>query len=170
MTDQTMNPYAAPEANVEPTAGTESSFAPFPRFSAWWVFLLTIVTYGIYPWYWMFSRTQVINKHYPQHAISNGLVWSSLTVFISQFVVSMWMNFSAASASTDSLATLVIINGVLSLAFFVFWLTWIFSIRNRINAISGTHSGEPHWAGGVLTFFFSTIYLSYKINQIKDTE
>jgi hypothetical protein len=169
MTEQTMNPYAAPEASIEPAVGTESSFAPFARFSAWWVFLLTIVTFGLYAYYWMFTRTQVINKNYPQHSIGTGLVWLALVVFVGQFIVS----FAAGFMTPTGVATggpLAVLEPLASILASIMWLVWIFTIRNRINRISGAVSGEPIWAGGVLTFFFSCIYLQYKINHIKDSE
>ncbi len=172
MTEQTMNPYAAPAADVAPTAGSEESFAPFPRFSAWWVFLLTVVTFGIYGYYWLFTRTQIINKHYPQHSISNGLVWTTLTVFLSQLVLgfAVGMMVGSGTVSESMLSVLTVLDPILSLAGFVLWLTWIYTVRNRINVIADAQPGDPLRVGPILTFFFSVIYLAFKINQIKDTE
>lgn len=169
MTEQTMNPYAAPMADVAPTADTDDGFGPFPRFSAWWVFLLTIVTYFIYPWWWLFSRTRIINENYPDKSISNGLVWGALTVFVLQFFASLAINFSAVE-SPEAIMPIIMLNLVLTVAYIVFWLMWIFGVRNRINRISGAQPGDLLWAGGIMTFFFHVIYLAYKINQIKDTE
>ncbi len=173
MNEQTMNPYAAPAADVAPTAGSEESFAPFPRFSAWWVFLLTMVTFGIYAYYWLFTRSQVVNKHYPQHSISNGLVWTALSVFILQLILGFAMGMMIGSGSIDptgAYSVMSILDPILSIAGLVLWLTWIYTLRNRINVIADAEPGNPLRVGPILTFFFSIIYLAYKINQIKDAE
>ena len=173
MNEQTMNPYAAPTADVAPTAGSEETFAPFPRFSTWWVFLLTMVTFGIYGYYWLFSRTQVVNKHYPQHVISNGLVWTALSVFFVQLVLGFAVGVMAGTGSADAsgmYSVYAVLDPILSIAGLVLWYVWIYTLRGRINVLADAQPGNPLRVGPILTFFFTIFYLSYKINQIKDAE
>ena len=57
------NPYAAPQSDVIEASGN-TRIHIFKRFSAWWVFILNLVTMGIYPLYWMYNRASIINNHH----------------------------------------------------------------------------------------------------------
>lgn len=173
MSESTDNPYKAPEADIAPEARSDGSFAPFPRFSAWWVFLLGIVTLGIYPIYWMFSRTQILNRHFPDLAIAAAFVWSAVALYAIDWLAGLAdviRTFDGgAVASPDSPAAIA---GLLvSLAAWILLIAWSMMLCNRLNRVSDDIPGE-HF-NPVVTFFlaliyFSPIYLAYKINQAKD--
>ncbi len=171
MSDPTDNPYKAPEADIAPEDRSDSGFAPFPRFSAWWVFLLGIVTLGIYPLYWMFSRTQILNKHFPELAIAAAFVWSAIVLYAIDWLTGLAdviQTFGSGAVATGPAATGSL---VISIVAWILLIAWSMMLCNRLNRVSDEIPGEH--VNPVVTFFLaliymSPIYLAYKINQAKD--
>ena len=54
------NPYSTPVSDIVSNAD-DSSINVFKRFSAWFVFLLNLVTLGIYSYVWFYLRSRTIN-------------------------------------------------------------------------------------------------------------
>ena len=170
------NPYAAPAANIRPELSTDSGFDPFPRFSAWWVFLLGVITLGVYFAYWLFSRTQVINRHYPEIAISPGLVWTAIAFYVGDWAVTfiqIVQAFTDPTMSSSESAVIVLGGAVVSLMAWVMVIAWSMTIRSKLIEISSRAPGIPADISAVITavaaiFFVAPIYLAYKINQQKD--
>ena len=171
MNEAVGNPYSSPESDVAPEAVPENSFGEFPRFSAWWVFLLSVITLGIYTYYWLFTRTTVINRQLPDNQISNTVVWGTITVAVLSWISSLGSTLVSVggTAAGNTLLAAAGLDFLLSVAGFVFWLLWAFAIRGRINQMTGAQPGNSLWSNGILTFFFTPVYPAYKINQIKDS-
>jgi len=153
------NPYKAPESSVEKLSSGELA-GVLPRFSAWGVFGLSIITLGIYGIYWLYTRTQKLNAVLDKPINS---VFTTITLVL--YSLSLITNFVPKDDP--------VVAGVLSLlglAGGIMMIVWVFMIRRRIHEYVGIPSGHPQQLGPILTFFFSTIYLQYKINQIIDIE
>ena len=148
------NPYATPAASVEKPLQSGEEILGFPRFSAWWVLLLSILTLNFYTVYWLYSRTKIINRVLPKDPIYMGMCWT----FIAFYMVNIGFAFLEvyyASNLTNVVSTIMM-------------LVWAFSLRNRLNLLAGVKSDSKLRTGPVLTFFLQSIYLAYKINQIHD--
>jgi hypothetical protein len=145
------NPYAPPKARVDAEV-LRGSVLAFPRFSAWFVFLLCIVTLGLYPLYWLYTRTKIANRVLPSNPISMGLAAAVLTLATANLVIGF---LSGADANDASLR--------MSLATWAIQLAWIFQLRARLSEISNKPA-----VGGVMTFFFGSLYFQYKINEFID--
>jgi len=156
MAEAENNPYRTPEAPLKQAVDKESILL-FKRFTAWGVFGLTIVTIGIYPVYWMYSRATVINSFH-ENKIS--------PVFLYTLVVAVIL--STATLFFGPGDTEVIIGGVITIVYFVVYLIVLFKIRNRLQVIVNQTSDKTYNLSIILTFFFYVIYLQYKINECID--
>ena len=159
------NPYAAPESNVSSDSlGQDvNKIKAFKRFTTWAVLGLAIITFGIYAYYWMFSRTKTLNSVIPENKVAGWLV----PTVIGLGVINILLSF-LPFASPELAASLAVISLPLSLIGFVLMIVWAFKFRNRLNIISGSSKGNVFWLGPILTFFFQLYYFQYKINQMHD--
>lgn len=159
------NPYAAPATNVaSDSLGQDvSKIKAFKRFTTWGVLGLAIITLGIYGYYWMFSRTKVLNSLIPENPVASWIVPAVLITGLINVVLSI-LPLAVPSVAAD----LAIISLPLSIIGMVLALVWAFKFRNRLNIISGSSKGNVFWLGPILTFFFNLYYFQYKINQMHD--
>jgi hypothetical protein len=165
------NPYSAPDADlaVKNTDSGVEAVKKLPRFTAWAVFGLSIITLGIYGYYWLYTRTKQLNSlSAPENKIASWLPTTTIA-----FTVLYWiMSFVPLAMEGMADPTLVMIIGILSLVisivYFVLYIMWIFAFRRCLTHLSGANKGEQFWLGGIMTFFFNVIYFQYKINQMHD--
>ena len=157
------DPYTPPQSDLDRKKSGPDAIAEFPRFSAWAVFGLLIITLGIYSVYWLYSRTNILNR------ITSQPIPSSFTSFVLVGYVMVFAIAFASGMSPDD-ESLAIVSTLLSFIINISMLVWFFKIKNRINDLTATSRGDALWIGPILTFLFNTIYLQYKINQIIDGE
>lgn len=156
MNNITENPYQTPAAELT-TKGAGHGIMEFKRFSAWGVFGLTLISFGVYSIYWLYTRALVVNDVH-EKKISNGLLYSSVMVT----VLSLFSGF-LGETEVEVIASLII-----TLLYMVVILTLLFKVRNRLQDIARDAGGDSVKLSPVLTFFLSTIYLQFKINQSID--
>lgn len=153
------NIYRAPDSALE----TEPmSLKDLPRFSAWWVFFLAIVTLYIYPLYWLFNRSKLITAIFPDRPISEAFMFTIIILWIGSFgldIVNLFYPIAYWNDLASSSSSLVINIGV---------IVWGFMIRSRLHDLFYS-MGIGVRIGPILTFFFGPIYLSYKINEAKES-
>jgi hypothetical protein len=170
------NPYAAPEADVQPTVAAASSFAPFPRFSAWWVFLLSLVTLGLYTIYWLFSRSQVLNRQLPGERIAVAF----MSLAIALYAVDWFAGLAQAVQAFGSVSTLDepvfgVVGTAISLTSWALMIAWSVMFRSRLNTLCDQEFRDMYGVNLGVTvvlalFYVAPVYLAYKINQFKDSE
>lgn len=148
------NPYAAPNSDIVNETGS-SDIHCFTRFSAWGVFGLSIVTLGVYPFYWMVTRSKIINNNVKQ-PISAALINVNIAIYIVNFVLSI-----VAEAIGPQM---VMLSGLISIVYLVIYLIWLFKMRDKIEEIMGRRGA----LSGIMTFFFNALYFQYKINEAID--
>ncbi|WP_163832105.1 DUF4234 domain-containing protein [Spartinivicinus ruber] len=157
------SPYSVPNANLEADLSKDNGISQLPRFSAWWVLLLTAFTFGIYAFIWLYKRTVIINK-IQNRKIEPWLINTAISLFIINNLLSFYTGYSGNTIDP----ALQIVSMIMSFTGGIFSLVWIFKVRNRLNYIGNATKGSRNWIGGILTFFFTVIYLQYKINQMID--
>lgn len=160
------NPYVAPDANlaVENSGSGVDAVKQFPRFTAWAVFGLSVITLGLYGYYWLYSRTNTLNDlSANENKIASWLPITTIAVAVVYWIMSLLPIFDPQMAGSLGIVSLVV-----SLTYIVLYLMWIFTFRSRLNLLSGANKGEAFWLGGIMTFFFNVIYFQYKINQMHD--
>lgn len=156
MVNESENIYEAPVSQVENESRADG-IGNFKRFTAWAVFGLSVVTLGIYPIYWLYTRANTINRFHTTQIpaiVINGFLLLVLASTGASIAVEFYPDNEA----------LTIVNGVASLLYFVSYLVILFTIRNRLCEITKKKVNP------VLTFFGTAIYLQYKINQTIDEE
>lgn len=150
------NPYKTPAADLAST-DNDKSILQFKRFSAWGVFGLSVITLGIYPIYWLYTRAQVVNSNHEKQ-ISSALLMSMVLVTILSFASSFFGEGNIA----------LIVGLVVAIAYMVIYILVLFKVRNRLVDIMNKSCTSVYKLGPVLTFFFFSIYLQYKLNQCID--
>ena len=163
----TKNPYAAPTSNVaSDSIGQDiSSVKAFKRFTTWGVLGLAIITMGIYAYYWMYTRTKILNSLISKDKMPSWIVPAVIVIGAINLILSL---APYASLGASTMKALLIISTPLSLIGFVLFVVWAFMFRSRLNLISGSSKGNAFWLGPILTFFFQLYYFQYKINQMHD--
>ena len=153
--------YSTPEATlVNPDGGDLDSFT---RFSAWGVFGLTIITFGIYYMYWFYTRTLKLHEFH-DNKISMGLVYSAMVTYIAYTALS-FLDEAAYQNEFVLIASLSVMLG-----YFIVYLTWVFTFRSRLLDIAVANGNTQFKINPVLTFFFQALYLQYKINVYIDNK
>lgn len=159
-TVETENAFEAPKANLTEVS-SDKPILEMKRFSAWGVFFLSIVTFGIYYIYWLISRGNQINKISKGSQVKMNMLYIYLAFYIGSIILS-------AVAGEDT--TLDLASSLLSLIGAVFYIIGAFSFRRVIEEVASVGSNEPVKLGGILTFFFSSLYFQYKINEAIDNQ
>lgn len=159
-TPEVENAFEAPKAELT-NVGTDKPILEMERFSTWAVVGLTIITFGIYYLYWMYTRMNQING-LSTNAKGNK---TAFTIYIGIYVV----NTAISISGTEDL-TIAIVNLVLSLCGVVALLITVFSTRRAIIEVINKGSAEQVHLGGVMTFFFQIFYFQYKINEAIDNQ
>lgn len=160
MTDH--NPYAAPETDVvKPSSDSNiEKIKAIPRFTTWAVVGLTIITLGIYGFYWIYSRSKILNRGLStDEKIPAWIIIGSLASYILYFLISI------GSAFVPELSA---IGAIIFIVYFVLYIIWIYSFRGKVNMLTATQRKDKFWIGPILTFFINIYYFQYKINQIHD--
>lgn len=159
MTEQAPNPYAAPSADLDVKIISDK-LMKLPRISAWWVFLLNIVTLGIYPCYWLYSRIKIINQLHAR-PIPLEQVYALIGLLVVSLVVGFWAGINGEESSA--------LENALNLIYFGVFVVTIYAVRNRLHDLF-EEAQHPAKTGPILTFFFSNIYLQFKINEAIDSK
>ncbi|TLU67224.1 DUF4234 domain-containing protein [Thalassotalea litorea] len=154
------NVFQAPQAELTNNS-TDKPILEFPRFSAWWVALLAIFTFGIYTFFWLYNRSVKANAYSKQRKA----VLPAVYAVIGSTLVMWFGPFLIANEETMSIVTILTY-----LVYIPAWLVAIFSLRGAVRDVINQSSDHEVHLGGVMTFFFSSIYIQYKINEAIDTQ
>jgi len=157
-----VNPYKSPEASVIDTTIEDGLSHVFERFSTWATIGLSVITLGIYAIYWLYSRTEQLNKH-SEAPISSAFINTTVVFYVLSLIPNL-------NYFMEINATLIAAFGAVSVVSFVLMYVWIYKIRNRINLLLNTGKGDDSWLGPIYTFFFTIYYLQYKTNSVIDSE
>ncbi len=154
-----IDPYMPPSAELEEHRA--ASIDDLPRFSAWWVFFLTVATLGIYSYWWLLDRSRRVNALIEPEEIPDWFMYPlfAISVALSLFdMAALFIDVEMFSAAW--LDVLYIVSGIGS-------IVWVFWLRSKLEQVLAAHlAGEG--LSIVLTFFFQNIYLAYKINEALD--
>ncbi len=156
MTELTNNPYTTPSADLRQPSG-EGLIHNFKRFTAWGVFGLWIITLGIYPIYWLYTRADISNTVHKKNINQFWLITLILSTALS--LILSFFEKSDIGVFTDP---------AISIAYLVSYLVVLFSLANRIEDIMYSSSNSAYRLSSIMVFFFSVIYLQYRINKCID--
>ncbi|HWV15758.1 MAG TPA: DUF4234 domain-containing protein [Cellvibrio sp.] len=157
----TENIYSAPQSDVTAVLDTSNEIEIFPRISAWMVFFLMIPTLGLYYYYWLYSRTKLVNS-LPNRSLSTTIPTIMFSLAILSLPISILQNVN------KELVILAVVSGIISLVNLVFILITLFSFRGALQHILQSSGASDSNLSGIKTFFFGAIFLQYRINKAID--
>ncbi len=164
MTDQlVINPYAPPKANLDASSDVTTVQA-FPRFSTWWVLLLSFATLGAYLVYWLYTRTKILNRLTPANPIPMGFAAAAVIMLLVSAAASVLDGMYPHAIGLRQMSSAIsMISGIVN-------LVWAFMFRHRLNEHFVPREDDRYWLNGVLTFFFTVFYVQCKLNELIDRE
>ncbi len=136
----------------------------FKSFSAWYVFFLNRITQHIYPLYWMYTRSKVINSIH-KHKVNMTWFYIMMISFIHSTYMLILIDFIDSDSYFCPVAVLSIFLAVLLCLISYFVL--IFKIKKRLQDIMNSNTDEYYFSN-IFTFLWGDIYLQYKINKCID--
>ena len=168
------NTYGGPAAYGTPAAYAAPAVSPYPPPPSlhWGIcLLLGILTCGIFSVIWMMVQAVWVKKIQPN---SKGVTYFGIAIglWVLSFGTSILGAISSAQAGVTN-PSYQALNGLLSLAVFVFWIVAAFNMRSSIE--EHYNSAEPIGLSlsGVMTFFFNVYYFQYhftRINEMKQRQ
>lgn len=156
ITPEIENAFEAPKADLS-TPFTDNPILGMKRFSAWGVFGLSIVTFGLYLIYWMFTRVNNVNR------ISKVAKASIIAVYI-------YLGASIISNVVLYGFMLVNVSLALSLISLISFYVAIYSLRRALTEMINQGTENKVTIGPIKTFFFNVLYIQYKINEAIDNQ
>lgn len=163
------NPYVTPQANLFEVKKSACVLTEFKKVSTWTVFFLSFITLGIYNKYWIYSRTKILNKLPSVEPIGDVFINSTIISWILSFLLNFAKGFMPSSTDVSTIFSILLVG--LSLAGTVLPIIWAFKFKNRLKIFANVYISNTIYFGGIMTFFFQTLYLSYKLNEsIKNME
>ena len=168
------NPYATPRASLETGAQAPAPITAFPRFSAWWVFLLTLFTLGIYVPFWLYARTRTVNRLLPAQRIDSAFIHTVLSLYVLNFALGFFEGFGGTLAS-QALASegYTFAARAINIGVWVGLVIWFIQLRRALLAAMA-QSGIPGMTMGPVANFliallgWGAVYQQYKINTALD--
>lgn len=158
------NPYAPPQAALERTNLKQDALTGFTKISVWWVILISLLTLGLYPMYWLYTRTELVNTKMTYNPISMQFVFIVLAVYVSALLA----NIGFALAGISEEPNILLILNILGWLNWILILVWEFTLRSRFNNLFTSEFDHQFHFAAAWTFLFSIFYFQYKINRIFD--
>jgi hypothetical protein len=157
------DPYKPPVVDVSPPdVRFKDSIQVFEKFSTWYVFGLSFLTLGLYPVYWLITRSRKLNGLKFVEPISEAYMQITATAWVLSYPVSIGEIYMM-----DNINYLMF-SKAFALITAIMMLVWAFMFRNRLNAFLERSSEPTSKLGPVMTFLFQVLYLSFKVNQNLD--
>jgi hypothetical protein len=154
------DPYQPPAVDVTPPdVRSEDSIQVFEKFSTWYVFGLSFITLGLYPVYWMISRSRRLNRLKHIEPVSETYMQITAVAWVLSYAVDIGEFYLMENLNY------MLFSKVYSVVTAIMFLVWEFMFRNRLNTFLERSSEKTSRLGPLLTFFLGVIYLSYKVNQ-----
>jgi len=124
------------------------------------LFLLSLITLGIYAAHYLKRQTRIINQHLDrEHHISEG--FASFLLFFTYVTAILVIPYVLVEEGHP----VETISDVLDIVWGILVLIWAFKARNRMNLLLTATKDQPHWFDGLWTFLFSVFYFNFKINS-----
>jgi len=164
--NQTPNNNDGSEPEHSPSSGSlnDKSSGPMqslPRIPTLTVIAFSILSLGLYGTYWLFTRTQIINRIHDKK-IPMSVPHTVIGLLLVNLIFSIMSGANPENMDYRDLASLS------GLCFSLANLFWVFLLRNRIHRITLAGEKSLFWLNGIFTFLFQVFYLQYKINEYID--
>ncbi len=138
------------------------AFERFPAVSLLQILLLSVATLGIYGWWWMYSRSRILNTLLPE---GQGIDPRFMHLNLGGFAITLVLAIALA-AQPDNTSLEATVN-VLSMAINIMALFWLFRFRSALHVLLGAAAENYHF-NAFWTFLLQVIYLQHRINMIRE--
>ena len=159
---QSPEPDHSQQDSPKPAANNQGhALQALPRVSVWAALGLGIISLGLYYTYWLFTRTQIINR-VAEKPIPVILVHSVLGLLMLNLILSFVSGYNPDNEQYQLLASIT------GLIYSLLNLFWVFSMRQRLHQMTQAGERSLFWINGIWTFLFQALYLQFKINEYND--
>lgn len=148
---------------METSAATDKLlvFKDFPPLDLLRLILFSLITFGIYTWWWMYSRSVILNSVLPEEQRINT---NFMHLCLGGFVVTLLLAI-AAGFQLDNISLQNTVN-ILSLALNILVIVWVLHFRRGVHFLLGQDKTAYHmnlfW-----TLLFQVFYMQHKLNLIR---
>jgi hypothetical protein len=139
-----------------------AAFQGFPRIDVLWVILISLASLGLYTWWWMYSRSLLVNASLPPHRQINK---NFMHMCLGGFFVTLMLAV-AAGFQPDNVSLAQTVN-ILSMALNIMVIVWVLNFRRAAHYLLGEET-TPYHFNLLWTLLFQVFYMQYKINRIRD--
>lgn len=162
---QFAQPGPAPYAPAAPmTAAAQAPNPGFEQHSVILLYVLSCVTGGIFAYYWLITRSKIANTLQSTRKVSIGAFIGAI-VMLGIFIILYIAGVALLMAKEpETGVVLLCISMLLALIAGIIVLVQVFNFRAAL--IEHFRDVPGVEINGVLTFFFSFMYLQYKINKL----
>jgi hypothetical protein len=137
-----------------------SSFEKLPPLGILQLIVFSVATLGIYTWWWMYSRSMLLNEVLPtERRLNTGFMRFCLSGFAVTLVLAVVAGFQL-----DNVALAGTVN-LLSLLLNIMVIVWVLHFRRAANHLLGEQE-TPYHFHLFWTLLFQVFYMQYKINLI----
>lgn len=123
------------------------------------LFLLTIVTGGIYPLLWMYKNCSVIETITKRKISEN--------VFIIWIAVCVGLGGALVGTGVE---VIEVIAGLLTIASWILYIVWAFKAKNVLQEYALNEHKVDLRMNGFYTFLFTVYYINYCINDLPEAK
>lgn len=135
----------------------------FKKMSVLLLFLIGLITLGIYYPIWFFVNKDNINAMHSDEKINSNFIGFVLGVAVLGIIVPFVMAIlGSAKETVDSIEKLF------NLVYLIIFLVLSFKVRLIFDDHFNKYLQKKHNFSGVCTFFFTVLYLQYEINRFEN--
>jgi hypothetical protein len=147
--------------NSPDVSGNLSGFKEFPPISILLLILLSLATLGLYTWWWMYSRSVILNSALPpEQRINTNFMHLCLGGFAVTLVLAVAAGFQPENISLESTVS------ILSLVLNIMVIVWVLLFRRGVHALLGQEE-TPYHMNLFWTLLFQVFYMQHKLNLIR---
>ncbi len=131
--------------------------------STWRLFLLCLITLGIYAAYYIKRQTTIINQNLErERQISEGFV--NLILIFTYVTAILIVPYILVGEGHP----VAVISDFLNSLWLILVMIWAFKAGNSMNLLLAVTKDQPNWFHGLWTFLFSVMYFNFKINKLNE--
>ncbi len=137
-------------------------FSRLPALSLLSVLFFSFATLGIYSWWWLYSRSMILNSMLPpEQAINKQFMHACLAGFGIALLLAIDLGFQPDNVSLENTVN------VLMLALNIMAIIWVFRFRAGMHFLLGPTPTIYHLSA-LWTFLLPVFYLQQKINLLHE--
>jgi len=136
----------------------------FKEQSTWSLFFFSMITYGVYTFFYVLRQSKRINSQLPEGETYIPAYFMNILLVLTILSVPLFIGYIFVPYGHP----IDVASDLVDFTWGVMMIIWGFMARNRMHAIFGIKEGDQEWFHGLYTFLFTPLYFNYKINRISE--